>query len=748
MSTSGKKRGRSQRVAPLDLPPGRWARVVVCLQRGDVIARLAACLATMLAMWGLARGWVPPFDFHVGDVPARDLTAMVDFREPDELATQKARDLAASQTPVVYQNDNKAIGLWLEALKNGAATITKAPSFRELNRETWQAFQPPPGGEPLAEATQEKQFDEFRAALNGETGLAAFDKALDTAFEPFARHGLLEKLPPDHGEGNQKEISVYELGRPRELFRVGVSDVLLDGLQKRLKENLSPPLAERVLDWLKHRPRNTLVLDPQATQVARLAAAEAVEPRFIVYQRKQVLAAAGQPLGETSLRLLEREYEVYSADRGWAAKASRSVGIFGLLVALFALCGYYVYRRQRRLIDEWSRLATLLGWVALSVALVRWAAPDPWRAELIPVLLFGVTFAIAYPRDVALVLSIALSLVASITCGHGLGEFLILAGVVTSAIVQLDCIRSRSKLLLVGGISGLVAFAATLGVGLLDEQPWDWSLWTYAARNGLWTLAAGFLLTGLLPLIEKLFGVLTEISLLEWGDVSHPLLQELVRRAPGTYNHSINVASIAEAAAEAIGANGLLVRVGAYFHDIGKMLKPAYFVENQVPGANRHDTLMPAMSTLIIIAHIKDGADLARQHNLPQAIIDFIEQHHGTTLVEYFFKRASAQSEADPNGADVPESSYRYPGPKPQTLEAAVLMLADAAESASRALVEPTPARLESLVEEIAQKKLADGQFDECALTLSQLRQIEDSLIKSLSAVYHGRIKYPTQQTA
>jgi hypothetical protein len=267
-----------------------------------------------------------------------------------------------------------------------------------------------------------------------------------------------------------------------------------------------------------------------------------------------------------------------------------------------------------------------------------------------------------------------------------------------------------------------------------------------AGRNALWTLAAGFLVTGLLPMIENFFGVLTEISLLEWGDVSHPLLQELVRRAPGTYNHSINVASIAEAAAESLGACGLLVRVGAYFHDIGKMLKPDYFVENQVPGTNRHDALMPAMSTLIIIAHIKDGADLARQHDLPEPIIDFIEQHHGTTLVEYFYRRASEQRGAD--ASDIPESSYRYPGPKPQTIESAVLMLADASESASRSLVEPTPARLENLVEDIAMKKLLDGQFDECGLTLEQLRTIEDSLIKSLTAVFHGRIKYPNQRSA
>jgi putative nucleotidyltransferase with HDIG domain len=225
-------------------------------------------------------------------------------------------------------------------------------------------------------------------------------------------------------------------------------------------------------------------------------------------------------------------------------------------------------------------------------------------------------------------------------------------------------------------------------------------------------------------------------------------LQELIRRAPGTYNHSITVASLAEAAAEAIGARGLLVRVGAYFHDIGKMLKPGYFAENQGQGDNRHRSLVPAMSTLVIIAHVKDGADLARQNKIPEPIIDFIQQHHGTTLVEYFYRQASESRKADPNGSDVDESSFRYPGPKPQTKEAGILMLADAVESASRVLVEPTPARIESLVEDISRKRLLDGQFDECGLTLEEVRKIGDSLVKSLTAVYHGRVKYPDQETA
>jgi putative nucleotidyltransferase with HDIG domain len=325
-------------------------------------------------------------------------------------------------------------------------------------------------------------------------------------------------------------------------------------------------------------------------------------------------------------------------------------------------------------------------------------------------------------------------------------------GISTTTILNLGRIRSRSKLIYVGLFAGGVAAVLTAGLGIIDNQPLNRQLMGEllrdAALNGVWALLAGFLMTGLLPFAERLFGVLTDLSLLELGDVSHPLLQELVRRAPSTYNHSVTVGSIGEAAAESIGARGLLVRVGAYFHDIGKMLKPGYYAENQDPEENRHEALVPAMSSLIIIAHIKDGADLARQHHLPQPITDLIEQHHGTTRVGFFYERASEQKRSDPNGSEVDESTYRYPGPRPQTKEAAVLMLADNVESASRTLVDPTPARIESLVREVAERRLHGGQFDESGLTLRELRTIERSMVKSLTAIYHGRLKYPDQRTA
>jgi putative nucleotidyltransferase with HDIG domain len=262
----------------------------------------------------------------------------------------------------------------------------------------------------------------------------------------------------------------------------------------------------------------------------------------------------------------------------------------------------------------------------------------------------------------------------------------------------------------------------------------------YAGAAGL---AVGFIVLGILPFIEKAFRITTSMTLLELADASHPLLRRLSLEAPGTYNHSLQVATLSEEAAEAIGANALLCRVASYYHDVGKINKPEYFVENQVDGMNRHLNLDPNLSFLIILGHVKDGIELAREYNLPTSIFTFIQQHHGTTLVEYFYHRACTQHE-HADGPAVSDVQYRYPGPKPKSKEIAVVMLADAVESATRAMAEPTASRIESLVHDLAMKRLMDGQFDECDLTMRDIERIERSLVKTLLGIYHGRIAYPS----
>ncbi|HDO21870.1 MAG TPA: HDIG domain-containing protein, partial [Nitrospirae bacterium] len=241
-----------------------------------------------------------------------------------------------------------------------------------------------------------------------------------------------------------------------------------------------------------------------------------------------------------------------------------------------------------------------------------------------------------------------------------------------------------------------------------------------------------------LPVLEYIFKITTDISLLELLDLNQPLMKNLMITAPGTYHHSIIVGNLVEASAEAVGVNPLLARVSAYYHDIGKIKMPEYFVENQAGSVSKHDKLSPHMSSMILISHVKEGTELGKQYNLPQIINDIIEQHHGTNLITYFYQKAKNDMGENPS-----EEEYRYPGPKPQSRVAALVMLADAVEAASRVLKDPTPSRIEALVDKIINHVFIDGQLDDCELTLKDLSLIKKHFIYILTGIFHRRIDYP-----
>jgi putative nucleotidyltransferase with HDIG domain len=313
-------------------------------------------------------------------------------------------------------------------------------------------------------------------------------------------------------------------------------------------------------------------------------------------------------------------------------------------------------------------------------------------------------------------------------------------------------VRRRHRLFMAGLYIGAVAAVFSF----LLHEPWKAENLSLARLLGIpfgVGVVTGMLVGGLIPVIEAVFGVTTEVSWLELADLNHPLMKRLSIEAPGTYHHSLVVANLSEAAAEAIGANATMTRVCAYFHDIGKLTKPEYFIENMDPSNNPHDDLTARMSALILIAHVKDGVDLAIKHKLNCRIIDVIEQHHGTTLAWYFYRRALDQQaemlrlveEGKSKEDDVPQVSeevFRYPGPKPQFKESAIISLADAVESASRALEKPNASRIESLIDDIVQSRLQDRQLDECDLTIAELAKVKASLVKTLLSMMHSRIKY------
>jgi putative nucleotidyltransferase with HDIG domain len=326
-------------------------------------------------------------------------------------------------------------------------------------------------------------------------------------------------------------------------------------------------------------------------------------------------------------------------------------------------------------------------------------------------------------------------------------------------------VRRRSKLIRAGIGVGLAIWLLSLAFGfigpinLFPPTANDWGMIgvqsAFAIGNGILT---AMLVGGMLPILEHLFQITTDISWVEASDLNHPLLRRMTIEAPGTYHHSLVVANLAEAAAEAIGANATLCRVCSYFHDVGKLVKPEYFTENMNFERNPHDDLAPTMSALIIISHVKEGVDLALKNKLNQRIIDIIQEHHGTSLVYYFYQRALQQQEDARTGGkimnmreeDIPEvqeESFRYPGPKPQTKESAIVSLADMVESASRSLEKPTPQKIEQLVNELIEERIADRQLDDCDLTLGDLKTIAERFRFTLMTMLHSRIAYPKPES-
>ena len=750
-------------------------------RRSDVWLRIGLCTFATVMLLLVMNGWNPPFKYRLREAPHRNLHAHTEFQFEDLRATDDEQKRVLRNFRNYYENDTLPLDQLRSALTEDLFLIVQKNYEETKPTKVWDKFylpaddNPPAEKKPPAEATEET-FTRFKEAISGEEKLTKLRSAVKKAFIDIDENGLLKGLEHGVDKGNLDEIEIFNKGnfeggsRIVKVSQVRIAEIA-DTLRERLLKEISNEseaitesefVAQRLFEWLRPQLPETLSWDkPRSLQGAENAARE-VKTQQKVFAPGDALESdrknfdsrvirANVPLNEDDIAILRAEHNTLVEQGTVGEKLLRSIFFFGLYAGMFLLVSQYLFFRDPELLSNFKQFSILLGLIftTLSIAWVVTIHSD-WRAEIIPITMFSITIAIAFHIELALLLGALVSFAFTISHGFGMSEFVILAAASSSSALMCRQIRSRTKLVSVGLIVAVLVLPTALGVDYMLGQPIGWDV----TKNALWfaggAAVAGLLMTGVLPFLERIFDIQTDISLLELSDANHPLLKELVQRAPGTYNHSINVASMSEAAAEAIGANGLLCRVAAYFHDVGKLRKPDYFIENQAGGANKHDDLAPTMSTLVIIAHVKDGAEIARKHRLPRRIIDLIEQHHGTTLVEYFYRRAEQQmlekTETPDQDAALDEGDFRYPGPKPQTPEAAVMMLADTVESASRALRDPAPARIEGLVKTVAKKKMDDGQFDECQITIEQLNSIAESLIKSLNAMYHARVKYPEKQ--
>jgi putative nucleotidyltransferase with HDIG domain len=404
--------------------------------------------------------------------------------------------------------------------------------------------------------------------------------------------------------------------------------------------------------------------------------------------------------------------------------------------------GFYLYNFRRRIFASNSALilfsVSLAGLVIILNIIISQQYLSPY---LVPITIVSMLVTIAYDLETGLFLTFSAALLTGILSGFKLDVAFVGIAAGTVATFSVRRVRHRHEFYRSILYLSLVYFGVVYIIESLKLTPTS-DLWRHAGLAALNGFLSPILTIGLLPLFETTFKLTTDITLLELSDLNRPLLKRLALEAPGTYHHSIMIGTLAEEAAKAINANSLLARVGSYYHDIGKMLKPEYFVENQMGARNKHEKLAPSMSALILEAHVKEGKELAEENGLPECIIEFITGHHGTGIMTYFYEKAKQQK--GDNEINIEE--YRYPGPKPRAKEVAIVMLADSVEAASRTLEDPTPARVRNLVKKISSTKFDSGELEGCDLTLRDLHLIEESFTRVLLGTYHRRIAYPERE--
>jgi len=711
--------------------------------KAGLIGVIFALLAGALLAWSREQPLVVS-----GRVAAETRLVRTAFSVEDVAATENERERRREAAPRVYEQDEASLRELETALLGLPTALADAETLDQVAPEIRQRFN----------LTQERldAIRQYVVAGEADQEWGARVRSLVAKLRDIpavdAQTYQLEQLA-DNPEVLTRRLDGPDVVRIKGSL-VNVASEQYKSTASRLisQAGFQPPLSEMVQERLTQEPRPTLAYNQRATEEVKEAAAASVEPVLVRYEPGRALVRRGQRISDEAAGLVRAEAAAHSASGSRAQVWSARVGAVLGAALITAAAGVYIAlfcRRARRNPLRALAISTLsLG--ALAVSCLG-AAASPGLLALFaatPTIFVAVILVIAYEQRTALALSAMHTLLVAAALGLAtptLGALLAGVGVV---VWQLGEIRQRDTLIK-AGFASAAALALSLGAARLLTAPMVEGVWAQiltdlglAAGGGV---LVGFVTLGILPGVEKIFDITTGMSLIELRDPKHPLLRELQQRAPGTYSHSLTVATLAETAAESIGADGLHLYVGALYHDAGKMNKPDYFVENQTPGFSPHAKLSPAMSLLVIVGHVKDGVELAREYNLPRSLLHYIESHHGTTLVEYFYH--AARKKADEQQSDKPaEIEYRYPGPKPRTREAAILMLCDAVESATRAMSDPTPSRIEGLVHELASKRLRDGQFDESELTLRELHIIEASLVKSLCSIYHGRIAYPSSE--
>lgn len=707
-----------------------------------------------------------PTHVRVGFVATKDIKADQNYEIIDEKSTQKNREEAIKNVLQVYDYD-EALGNEIDRQIQEAFSKTRAwlAEHPQSNAGEAAAVFDKYSGVSLEEA-ESKQLYALKYKIESElfirnliqrtmAGLIADDMNL---LQKSEEKGIvLRRIRITSGDNEVVE---------KNLAMIKSLEDVRSELPDRVRKNIPPSLSQiRNLDVdslggvAEKFLRSNLTYNLSETEFRKTRAVANVKPVIVKMQAGESIIRSGDRFEPWHLVVLQG----IQKQKSQTSFAIKFTGTF-LFVSLLLLVTYtfaarYIRKFKPSKLDAIFMLANLIA-ILVFVRLFAAAATAfrdslPFEVEMqalyyaIPVAAGAMLTRLVLNAESAIIFGVIASALSGLFLKTDLDlsiYFLISSIAAAGSIAYAD---RRSAIIRAGVYTGLVNVLTIFTIKMIEvvSVTERWTMLDLSANLVLGFLGgmnSALFVLFYMPIVEMLFGYTTDIKLLELGNLNHPLMREMIVKAPGTYHHSQLVSVLAEAAAQTIGANPILARVGSYFHDVGKMKKPLYFIENQQGGANRHDNLNPSMSALIISSHVKDGIELAQQYRLPKVIVDMIPQHQGTKLITYFYNKAKEQENGEKEA--VKEEDYRYPGPRPQTREAGILLLADGVEAAVRSMPEKNPAKIQAMVQKIINKSFAEEQLEECDLTLRDLRMIADSFARVLIGIYHQRIEYPEMQ--
>lgn len=693
-------------------------------------------------------GFIP--DYHSpGDIASRDIKSPRDLLVEDKPLTQAKREEAWTAVLPVYDFDTTAGGKAVERIRSGLELLQYSqaafdpPSQEELRPQLESDF-----GVPLTlaeyQALLQLPHDQQISELAGQLLSKVFHRPIVAnlqVFEADRERGILARAlaSGEHLKENQVNTAT------------GLSEAL-EQAKHLLGEipSLSAVQHQTLLKLVQQQLRPNLTYNQLETEKRRQQARDDVKPVLFQVKKGEMIVREGARITADQILRLRAIRESGRDNRS----LQTAMGLL-LCILLIIYIGFHFAQGNIRKFRPDSRDLLFLSAVFLALfVLIKVAifiatglgntfayVDSSAYYYAIPFAIGAMLVRIVLNSETALLFAVLCALLVGVLFGNSL---LMTLYALASGLVGANGVRQcqeRSTLYRAGMWVGLTNAALLIGIHFLAGRSLELQL-AWKVCFGLFSgLLSAVFVNGTIPLVESFFKYTTDIKLLELANMNSPILRQLMIEAPGTYHHSILVGNLVEAAAEAINANPLLARVAAYYHDIGKIKKPLYFIENAGGQRNRHDRLAPSMSGLILTSHVKDGVELAREHKLGAELVDIIQQHHGTALIKFFYDRAKNQT--DPEKPQPDERDYRYHGPRPQTREAALIMLADAIEAASRTLQDPTPARIQGMVQKLINNIFTDGQLDECELTLMDLHLIAKSFNRVLAGSFHHRVDYP-----